>query len=101
MSEKLEGLCPTNAATCSALPGAAGFYWWRETNQRKWRMVQIVNFAADSDIPYLAAYDVEHRTFGGRTLRQWARHEPIGQWVPVHKPNDRTLATQPAPQMPE
>lgn len=71
---------------CSALPHEAGFYWWRETSNHEWRMVHIVNLAPDGP-PYLCAYDVDKRAFGGRTLAQWNRHEPIGQWVAVHKPN--------------
>lgn len=74
---------------CSALPESAGFYWWREGDTRPWRMVKIDDLAAGhpDEPPHLAAYDVEHGHFGGRTLAQWAQHEPTGQWIPLHKPS--------------
>jgi hypothetical protein len=82
---------PLGAAACWALPTAAGFYWWRVSAAEDWRMVQIVDFAADlPDEPtHLAAYDVEKHAWGGRTLRMWAIHDPIGEWVQCHKPNNK------------
>jgi len=73
----------------AVLPDAAGFYWWRKCPDQEWRMVQIVDFAAGypSEPPKLAAYDVEYRAWGGRTLRMWEIHDPIGEWVECHKPN--------------
>ena len=58
-------------------------------------MVQIVDFAAGypEEPPHLAAYDVEKHAWGGRTLRMWEIHDPIGEWVECHKPN--TLLSHP------
>lgn len=82
----VEGL---SSAVCSALPVEAGFYWWRKYPDQEWRMVHIVDFAAGypNEKPYLAAYDIEYRAWSGRTLRIWAIHDPIGQWMPCSKPN--------------
>jgi hypothetical protein len=78
-----------------ALPCSAGFYWWRVSADEDWRMVQIVDFAAGypEEPPHLAAYDVEKHAWGGRTLRMWEIHDPIGEWVECHKPN--TLLSHP------
>jgi hypothetical protein len=74
---------------CSALPETAGFFWWRKCPDQEWRMVHIVDFAAGypGEPPHLAAYDIEFRAWGGRTLRMWAIHDPIGEWLPICKPN--------------
>lgn len=90
MSKKLESETPVAAAThCSALPVEPGFYWWRKYPDQEWRMVHIVDFAAGcpGEPPHLAAYDIEFRAWGGRTLRMWAIHDPIGEWLPISKPN--------------
>jgi hypothetical protein len=52
-------------------------------------MVHIVDFAAGypGESPHFAAYDIEFRAWGGRTLRMWAIHDPIGEWLPISKPN--------------
>ena len=73
----------------SALPESPGFYWWRKYPDQEWRMVQIVDFAAPSpgEPTHRAAYDVEYRAWGGRTLRLWAIHDPIGEWLTIRKPN--------------
>jgi hypothetical protein len=77
------------SAPCSALPDEAGFYWWRKYPDQEWRMVHIVDFAAGypGEPPHLAAYDVEYSAWGGRTLRMWAIHDPIGEWLTIRKPN--------------
>jgi hypothetical protein len=82
--------CSIQASRSSALPDMAGFYWWRKYPNQEWRMVRIVDFAEGypSEPPHLAAYDVEYQSWGGRTLRMWAIHDPIGQWMPCRKPND-------------
>lgn len=87
--KRMESLSPSDAADCSALPDAAGFYWWRKYSDQDWRMVHIVDFAAPypGEPPHLAAYDVEYQAWGGRTLRMWAIHDPIGQWIKLHKQN--------------
>jgi hypothetical protein len=77
---------------CSALPERDGFYWWREKPQNEWRMIHIVDLAPGGP-PYLCAYDVEKMSFSGRTLSQWAQHEPFREWIAVHKPNAAPLAT--------
>jgi hypothetical protein len=97
MSEKLESETPVGAATpCSALPDEAGFYWWRKYPDQEWRMVHIVDFAAGypGEPPHLAAYDVEYRAWGGRTLRMWAIHDPIGEWLTIRKPNSQNQPHQ-------
>jgi hypothetical protein len=80
---------------CSALPETAGFFWWRKYPDQEWRMVHIVDFAAGypGESPHLAAYDIEFRAWGGRTLRMWAIHEPIGEWLPICKPNARAMTS--------
>lgn len=81
---------------CSALPDEPGFYWWRKYPDQEWRMVHIVDFAAGypGEPQHLAAYDVEYRAWGGRTLRMWAIHDPVGQWLAIHKPNADVEARQ-------
>lgn len=77
-------------ATCSArLPTKPGFYWWRVSSIEDWRMVHIVDFAlgCPGEPPHLAAYDVEKGAWGGRTLRMWEIHDPIGEWIECVKPN--------------
>jgi hypothetical protein len=88
------------ATSCSDLPDEAGFYWWRKYPDQEWRMVHIVDFAAryPGEPPHLAAYDVEYRAWGGRTLRMWAIHDPIGEWLTIRKPNaDGDGRREPAP----
>jgi len=54
-------------------------------------MVHIVDFAAGypNEKPHLVAYDIEFRAWSGRTLRMWAIHDPIGEWMPCRKPHDQ------------
>ena len=70
---------------CAPLPCSAGFFWWRATAEKPWRMVQIVDFRPEGE-PYLCAYDVELKEWGGRTLKVWAEMHPPGQWIDVRKP---------------
>ncbi|MFM2243046.1 MAG: hypothetical protein RLZ97_1901 [Verrucomicrobiota bacterium] len=58
-------------------------------------MVHIVDFAAPypGEPPHLAAYDVEFQAWGGRTLRMWAIHDPVGEWIPCRKPNVLAMAS--------
>ena len=48
-------------------------------------MAQLVDFAPEGE-PYLCAYDVELKEWGGRTLRTWAECEPTGEWIEIRKP---------------
>ena len=70
---------------CAAMPCSAGFFWWRATPEKAWRMVQIVDFRPEGP-PYLCAYDVELKEWGGRTLKVWAEMEPASEWIAVRKP---------------
>jgi len=78
------------------LPCGPGFFWWRVSANDDWRMVQIVDFAAGIPTaqPHLAAYDVEKHDWSGRTLRIWELHEPIGEWIKCHKPNETAPVQQ-------
>ena len=66
-------------------PCSAGFFWWRATPEKPWRMVQIVDFRPEGE-PYLCAYDVELKEWGGRTLKTWDEREPTGEWIEIRKP---------------
>ena len=48
-------------------------------------MVQIVDFRPEGE-PYLCAYDVELKEWGGRTLKTWDEREPTGEWIEIRKP---------------
>jgi hypothetical protein len=75
---------------CSArLPEMPGFYWWRETPCREWRMVQIVDYTPKADRRHLRAYDVEMGDWRGRSIDIWAEFDPVGEWLPVPKPNSK------------
>jgi len=77
-------------STNSELPNSSGFYWWRASKDEDWRMLQIIDFAADltGEPPSLAAYDVELKAWSGRTLKAWKIHDPIGEWIECQKPKD-------------
>lgn len=72
------------------LPSEEGFYWWREKDERAWRMVQVVDFASGyEDASHLMTYDVQNGSWRGRSLKAWAEHFPIGEWVRVFEPQER------------
>jgi hypothetical protein len=72
------------------LPSEEGFYWWRENPERTWRMVQVVDFASGvEDKARLMTYDVQNYSWSGRSLKGWADHFPIGEWLHVPMPNDQ------------
>lgn len=77
----VEFLLP-NPTPSSTLPTLSGFYWWRKSDADKWRMVQVVDFGDDR----LMSYDVQHRNWSGRSLKGWAEHFPIGDWIAVPTP---------------
>ncbi len=68
------------------LPDIAGFFWWRKSAADAWRMVQVINFGDDGD-PHLMTYDVQHNSWSGRTLINWAEFFPVGEWQQVTPPN--------------
>jgi hypothetical protein len=69
------------------LPTSPGFFWWRQTAEADWRMIQVVDFGGDFSGPqHLTAYDVMFGSFGGRGLRYWEPHSPVGEWVKVKPP---------------
>jgi hypothetical protein len=77
------------------LPAAEGFYWWRETPEKAWRMVQVVDFAASvEDKSHLMTYDVQNHSWSGRSLKGWADHFPIGEWIHVPLPETPRRLTQ-------
>lgn len=77
----------------NGVPDAAGFYWWRKSPDKDWRMVRIVNFAAryPNENPFLAAYDIECLAFSGRSLRMMKLYYPTGEWIECSKPSAEIL----------
>jgi hypothetical protein len=76
------------------LPREPGLYWWREVAGQAWRLVEWRQFDSLGNVDHLAAYDLQERTFGGRSRKVWAEHAhvcPIGYWVKIEKPAEVRL----------
>ena len=76
----------SESTPCSELPDSTGFYWWRETDRHEWRMIHVISYGDDNPETF-GTYDVQHGRWRGRSLRNWRKWEPIGEWSPVYPPN--------------
>ena len=65
----------------SALPDAAGFWWWQRQDSERWEMVKVIDFG-ESD---MTAYSCEG-SWGGWTLSV-APERFAGQWIKILPPN--------------
>jgi len=78
------------------LPSDEGFFWWRENSGKPWRMVQVVDFSPSlEDKAFMMTYDVQNHSWSGRSLRAWAMHFPIGEWIHVSPPKADITEQQP------
>lgn len=64
------------------LPTDPGFYWWRKTTLREWRLVQVIDLGAGR----LMSFDIECSSFKDRPIEDWEEFEVIGHWQKITKP---------------
>ena len=67
------------------LPQEYGFYWWRESPERKWFMVRIADLEMpDGDKRHDLIYEVNRLFSYSRAA--WEEYKEVGEWVPILEP---------------
>jgi len=65
-------------------PASSGFYWWRESDLRSWRIVKVYEVEDNRRF----ADDVMHHDWTGRSFDSWFDGGfPMGEWVKILSPN--------------
>ena len=78
-----------NQVSTVSEPTTPGFYWWRRDSHSSWRMVHVIDLLYSLGCPpSLSAFDVEHKSFGGKTISVWKAHQPLGEWIAVERPGE-------------
>jgi hypothetical protein len=89
LENRMCALSPQSALTkevladkpAQALPTKLGFYWWKETPDHDWSIVEVQGKKSDL---YVSA--VKGGLYG-RTISKWEGRYPIGEWVAILPPD--------------